>query len=290
MDNFAALREAASHGTYAFPFGFYHCTIPESFIHLPLHWHEELEITRIQEGACLYHVDLQTYQVFAGDFIILSPHMLHGVSKVPDYTMASDSFVFNLRMLGSPYPDEACIKYLRPVTSQKWQFPIILPGNGKNASALAETFHSLKECWNKKEPCYELEVKSHLFHLLGILFQCKPYRKEAAENTELTEKLKMILQHIQTHAGDSLSVPELARLCHFSDYHFMRFFKKHMNMTCIEYINSLRLSRALEQLGGTSKTVTEIALENGFHNISYFNKMFKRQFGMTPREYRRTGQ
>ncbi|MGL6200378.1 MAG: helix-turn-helix transcriptional regulator [Lachnospiraceae bacterium] len=66
----------------------------------------------------------------------------------------------------------------------------------------------------------------------------------------------------------------------------MHFFKKYVDMTSIEYLNKYRLSMTLEQLKHSSDSVTNIALENGFNNISYYNRLFKKQFGITPREYR----
>ena len=91
---------------------------------------------------------------------------------------------------------------------------------------------------------------------------------------------------MQEHYQNHISVSELAGLCHFSEYHFMRFFKKHVNMTCVEYLNHYRLTRTLGQLAGTEMPVTDIAFGNGFNNISYFNRQFRKHFGMTPKEYR----
>ena len=60
-----------------------------------------------------------------------------------------------------------------------------------------------------------------------------------------------------------------------------------MNMTCVEYLNQYRLEIAAGELAESGESVTEIALNAGFNNLSYFNRVFKRSFGMTPREYRK---
>lgn len=54
----------------------------------------------------------------------------------------------------------------------------------------------------------------------------------------------------------------------------------------MEYINHYRLSRVAAALAQSDQPVMEAAMENGFHNISYFNKLFRKEFGVTPREYR----
>lgn len=287
MKNDLSLRETTRHGTISFPFQLYPCTIPESYTFLTMHWHEEMEITLIQEGLCNYMIDLNSYQVEKGDLIILSPHMLHGVGQTADLTMVSDSFVFSLNMLGYSYPDSCTTKYLQPLANQKWQFPIVIRSADENAAELKTTFTNIKKYYLEQPYGFELELKASLFHFLGILFQCAPDCAENdRDNSAAAEKIKLVIEYIQKNYQQAISITELADICHFSNYHFMHFFKKHVAMTSIEYLNNYRLSMTLQQLKHSTVPITNIALENGFNNISYFNRLFKKQFGITPREYR----
>ena len=63
---------------------------------------------------------------------------------------------------------------------------------------------------------------------------------------------------------------------------FMRFFKKHMNMTCIQYINNIRLEKAVELFEHGNTSILEVSLSVGFHNLSYFYRAFKAKYHMTP--------
>ena len=62
----------------------------------------------------------------------------------------------------------------------------------------------------------------------------------------------------------------------------MRFFKKHMNMTCIQYINNIRLEKAVELFEHGNTSILEVSLSVGFHNLSYFHRAFKSKYHMTP--------
>lgn len=281
------LREMIAHGTFFFPLEHYYCCIPDTLSLLPLHWHEEMEITLVQEGSCIYHVDLHSHPIKQGDFVIVSPHMLHGITPIEGQVMSSDSFVFSLNMLGHDYPDSCTTKFLHPITKQKLLLPAIIKTDHPAYAALHSIFEGLLSCYTKQEYAFELEMKALLFQFLHqlIIFTDIPEDKKQG-NEEIMDKIKTVLQYIQTNYQSPISIAELADLCHFSTYYFMRFFKKHTNMTCIEYINSYRLSKSLEQLENSSLSVTEIALENGFNNISYFNRQFKKRFGITPKEYR----
>ena len=94
--------------------------------------------------------------------------------------------------------------------------------------------------------------------------------------------LKAVLDYIELHYPDSISISELARLCFFSDYHFMRFFKKHMGMTCVEYLNNLRLEKSVELFEQGNSSILEVSLSVGFHNLSYFHRAFKKKYHVTP--------
>ena len=65
-----------------------------------------------------------------------------------------------------------------------------------------------------------------------------------------------------------------------------RYFTQEIGMSCLDYIQALRLNKAKELLWETSKSVTEIALETGYGTPQYFSRIFRQEIGMTPSEYR----
>lgn len=66
----------------------------------------------------------------------------------------------------------------------------------------------------------------------------------------------------------------------------MKYFKQYAGMPFIQYLNDYRLTRAGGFLQNTEESVTQIALKCGFENLSYFNRLFRRKFGVTPGQYR----
>ncbi len=281
------LMETVQHGTVMFPLEYYHCVFPLGVGNLPVHWHEEFEITLVRKGSCTYQVDLQSYRITEGDLLLLPPGMLHGTGERPDAEFITDSLVFRLDMLESQLPDSCTTRFLAPLAGGTIRFPVYLAASDPAAGLLRSTFEAICDIFLKKPAGYELEIKSQLLHLFFLLYGHVPYQKNDPTHSEITDKLKLVLQFIQDHYQRTVTVQELADLCHFSEYHFMRFFKRHMNMTCIEYMNQYRLEMASRQLAGTELPITSIALESGFNNISYFNRVFKKKFGVTPKEYRK---
>lgn len=68
----------------------------------------------------------------------------------------------------------------------------------------------------------------------------------------------------------------------------MQMFHQETGMSFIQYLNDFRLESCAAQLKRTSKSVTEIAFENGFDNISYFIRQFKKKYSCTPLSFRRS--
>ena len=96
------------------------------------------------------------------------------------------------------------------------------------------------------------------------------------------------MKYVEEHYADTITIADMAALTFYSKSHFMKFFKDHMDMGFTEYLNDYRLSMAARLLAASGLSVLEIATRTGFDNLSYFNRLFKRKYGQTPREYRKT--
>jgi AraC-like DNA-binding protein len=67
----------------------------------------------------------------------------------------------------------------------------------------------------------------------------------------------------------------------------MKFFKETMGMSFVQYLNDYRLEVAAKLLTTTSDDIINIAINTGFDNLSYFNRCFKKKYGITPGKYRK---
>ena len=95
-----------------------------------------------------------------------------------------------------------------------------------------------------------------------------------------------MLGYIEEHYGEEFDISQAAGMCFYSQSHFMKYFKQYAGQPFVSYLNDYRLSRAGGFLRTKGDTVTEIAVRCGFDNLSYFNRLFRRKYGMTPKEYR----
>ncbi|MCF0133124.1 MAG: helix-turn-helix domain-containing protein [Blautia sp.] len=93
-------------------------------------------------------------------------------------------------------------------------------------------------------------------------------------------------EYIEQHLLEDISIGKLADSIGSSSSHVMRTFKKRLNMTVIEYVTSQRLEKAKQLLSNTDLPIMTVAEFSGYADYSYFTRVFKKETGVTPREYR----
>lgn len=277
-------HEDAKHGHAFFPVEKYSTLLNKKVPFLFNHWHEEAEWTLVTAGQGTYQIDLVEYPVKAGDLLFVSPLQLHSARCDPETDLKTETFVFHMNFLGSNATDICATRYLSPLAKQELSVPCHIPAAHPAYPAMSRLFAQLSALFTQKSPGYELSMKACL---LQAVSQLLPYsqRVPSSDSATISQKLKHVLDYLAAHYTEEISVAQLAAQCYFSEYHFMRFFKKHMNMTCIEYITNLRLEKAVEQLEHGDSTILDAALSSGFHNLAYFYKVFKRKYQMTPKEF-----
>jgi AraC-like DNA-binding protein len=285
------LKENALHGTPEFPAGFYSCLVPQDFQDMPIHWHEEMEFTLVRRGVLNYTINLISYQAQEGDFLLIMPDTLHAAHQLEDKTAVTDSLVFHLSLAGIDTQDACTERYIRPIREGQIQVPAVVHPGDPFYDPLKECFLRLWDCREPELPYRELLFKTELLRLIHLLWQTSNGQVKQPASREFRlygDKLKLALAYIQEHYAEPITVKQLADLCGFSQVHFMNIFKMALGSTCIEYLIEYRLALALIDLQETNHPIMQVAMDNGFQNISYFNRIFKRKYHMTPSAYRKS--
>lgn len=274
-------KENAKHGEAFFPIQQYITRLAADYPVITTHWHEEAELTRITKGNCVYQVDLVEYEAKEGDILFIPPLLLHSIALGSSEEFCSETYVFHMNFLGGNSTDICSTHYLTPMMNQEFTMPCLITPEHPVYASLHKIFCQITSLYDEALIGYELALKSLLLQAVFLLLQYSE-KNSAGDVRTHSDKLKCVLDYIELHYAEPISVSELAKLCYFSDYHFMRFFKKHMSMTCVEYINNLRLEKAVELFEQGNTAILEVSLSVGFHNLSYFHRAFKKKYHMTP--------
>lgn len=94
------------------------------------------------------------------------------------------------------------------------------------------------------------------------------------------------IEYSEEYFDQNIGLDDLADEAGLSKYHFSRLFRKSVGMTPVQYINKIRLEKAVQLLNQTDLTVEEIGRNVGFSNGNYFCKVFKKLVGTSPEKFR----
>lgn len=108
-----------------------------------------------------------------------------------------------------------------------------------------------------------------------------------ADSPDEIRSVRTVKEYIHGHLSEDLSREQLAGLVHLTPDYLSHLFKKKTGLSLMNYIIHERIEAAKLMLLKTDHSISEIAKDCGFQNISYFSKQFRTFTGMTPREYRK---
>lgn len=288
QEELLSLKETGQKGDFLLPFVVCKTVLPDFYTTFPMHWHNEMEIVINDLGEYEETIDFETYLVRKGDIVIVPPCMLHSFKQHDELKSVFRSLIFDLSIVTGNNTDACSIKYFTPFLENRFISPAVITTDNPHYEELRQIIIDLLDIYSGREECFELKLKSKLYDLFFLLFR---YCFEGEENagsikSGTTKSVKMILDYISANYMYPITIEELAETVNLSKHYFMRFFKKYMGMTCIEYINDYRLNIAANLLLTTRMRITEVAASIGITNLSYFNRIFKKKYHLTPKEYR----
>ncbi|GEM_PF-3184411 len=129
---------------------------------------------------------------------------------------------------------------------------------------------------------YEKLLLDNIIRELLILISNELTTNQARNNT--TQK---ILHYINKHYTENLTLTSIAETFGYSTSYITKLFRNSLGKGTVDYINDLRLAAACEYLISSNYTIGEISNRIGFSNQYYFDRLFKRKYGVTPKEFRK---
>lgn len=200
-----------------------------------------------------------------------------------------DAINFHLDLMGYSAMDQASIEYLQPLYNGQLDFVRVIKPNQPAYADIRQCLLDAMKTGYYRTEYFEFQLKAQLNQLFFLLFE-NGYvisKEQSLEGYRKEEKIRTIIDYIGSHYQEELTIDQLAQICGYSDTHFMNFFKKHLGVSCMEYVIQFRLRKAAELLQHSTLPVLEIATQSGFNNLSNFNRQFKKYYQITPSQYRK---
>ena len=278
------LKENKPHGTKDDPFSTYHIENAGRSFQIPVHWHDEFEIIYVRSGFLTVSISGESYIGKTGEAFVVSPgnlHLMGSQSGTVDYY----TFLFPLKYISFRTDDMLDEKLLEPLNSGHL---MICPRVNDTAKELCEQLIKIYEAKNdESESKITTQVRTKIILLQFILEMWKKGFVIENDTSGRNTVEKEMVSYIQQNFTGKISLREFGEQFHLSEKYISRYFKEHFHITLSQYITHLRLEHAKQLLQDTDIPVTEIAMQSGYQNVSYFIRSFQKAYAVSPLKYRK---
>ena len=277
------LKENKPHGTKDNPFSIYHIANVKRSFQIPVHWHDEFEIIYVKSGFLTVSISGENYIGKPGDAFVVSPGNLHFMGSQTgnvDYF----TFLFPLKYISFRTDDILDDKLLEPLNSGHLIIsPEIEDAVKEQCEQLVEIYGAKKE---ESQSKITAQIKTKIILLQFILELWKKGFIVENDTSGKNTVEKEMVSYIQQNFTGKILLKEFGEQFHLSEKYISRYFKEHFHITISQYVTYLRLEHAKQLLQDTDIPVTEVAMQSGYQNVSYFIRSFKKTYGMSPLKYR----
>lgn len=232
------------------------------------HWHLECELIYVQTGEVTVSHNNTAYHLQKEDCIFINSGEIHYIKGSED--SITDILMFDTALLGNISPKHFQLLYPR----LRHHYPVM------------EYFHAIRDELKKKKEFYDVKVSCLMTDFIIDIFRHEPLcEQKQLKDSSSIENYKNLLSEIEEKCS-YITFEDACDFMGLSKPYFSRFFKNLSGMTFSQYLNIIRLEKAIQLLNHNTEnlSITQIASSCGFDTIRHFNRVFKDFTGLSPRQ------
>lgn len=238
-------------------------------IHVPPHLHEAAEIIYVTDGTVALGVGQELYHMEKGDFAIVFPNVIHHYQVFGSGENKAIYLFVEPSLIPGFYED-----------LQKYSpnYPII---SGEKVHV--DVVNSVKALVSYQD-VNPMIIQAHVQVIFAHVFSdMEMIDKDAIGSDDL---IYCAVEYVAKNYKEAIYLDKMAYDLGVSKYVLSRLFSKTFHCNFNKYVNGVRMNYATTALENTNNSITDICMDSGFESQRTFNRVFKEQYKMTPREYR----
>lgn len=264
----------------------------ERYCYPIIHTHEYVEALYVYDGECRQLICGQTIDLHKGDFCILSPNAPHCVLAYNDDNIILN-FLIQKKMFNSAFFDvlsekHLLAKFFGDILYNNSACPYIIFPTKDSTVIRGVVEQMYREDYYHRR--YFGKFMTTYFREL-ILHLLRDFEMDAIVpnpiDTKLNHQIVAVLNYIHVNYNH-VTIRELSEFFSYSENYLSKILKEYTGKTFSSLINVIQMKNAAQFLEQTEMSIMEISQEVGCFDLSHFNKKFKKAYGITPTQYRRT--
>lgn len=243
--------------------------------------HEDVEVKCFYKGVSTLLIGEKKVNVKAGDIVVINPYEFHAtIDRGTDACVGKyHSFMFPLDIFSGHGTDTIKLRTL--LLENNMSFETLFRDNKRMVKILSRIVREYEE----KNTAYDMAIMGLIMEFFAILIRRGIVGEERVNTKKNLHSYRLVepaIRYVRDHFHESVSVEQLADLCHVTKPYFCRAFKTVTRKTAMEYLRDYRLKVSDILLCNTDKSIAVVAEECGFESFSYFCRSYKKYYGFTP--------
>ena len=240
------------------------------------HSHNFAEILFVMKGKGQIFYNNEIREITSGDIIVYN-------AGLPHREQSSDSDPLELLFIGLDKVEITDLPYNHLIPSDY----SIIYATGDMEDIFRSYFTTIVDEMAGKDKFYIEIAKNASITLVMYIFRLINRFDGVSKMFEYDSVINDVLKFIDDHYLEPISLDDIAAACHISKSYLSHMFSDIKKQTVTQYILDKRLENSKHLLEKTDLTVEGIALSSGFNNSSYFSRVFKEYYNMTPLSFRK---
>jgi AraC-like DNA-binding protein len=251
----------------------------------PLHSHEELELNFIMNGKGAKRVvGDHIAEIDDLELVLVGSNLPHvwQTHKCTSKEIREITIQFHKDLLDEKFLRRNQLSFIRNM----------LERSGRGILFSKQTIEQITPrlmSLNQKQGFDSVLELLSILHDLSVSRNMHSLSDATFNNVEFSynsRRIGKVIDYINQNFHKPISLSEVAKLTNMTDVSFSRFFKTRTGITFMDSLLEMRLGHASRLLIDTTESISEVAYDCGFNNISNFNRLFKKKKGCTPKEFR----
>lgn len=247
---------------------------------------EVIDCLYVRKGKLYMQEEDQQYEVAEGEYLVLAPHREHfGYEPCKEETEVYwFHFAAEFSFRNAVQLQWTDVLQKEGTFTEPASFLLQIPQYGRvqNKELAERMLEMLTEMEGAVSIEERLKQPLHFYQVLIFL------QKEALAIPSAAEKVcEQTVAYIQRYYNRQLKITDIAQDLHYHEDYLTRCMQKTMGVGPLQYLNEVRLQKAKQLLAATTEKVKTISQQVGIQDEMYFSRLFRKQEGISPQEYRR---
>jgi len=251
--------------------------------------HDYFEIAYLNSGELVWQIQDRMVKQGKGDLFVMGSPTYHRLTERSSAHASVLSLFFDpglFRLHGAREDAE----YLASFQIHDPAFSHVISRRSEVPREIRELLERIQKEWPAQSDRARLSIKTYVKMIMVLLLNHYagnlkiPARFDRRQ--QALDRFKPLFTFLDRNSRDSITPADAARIVNMSPSHFRRAFKQVTGQPFVLYLNHFRVARAQTLLAKTEQPISDIGLEVGFCDQSYFGLIFRRIMRMTPRQYR----